>query len=142
MLSAVPQRATESPRFRPLSLLGGVGAAAVVAATVPSVTNLVPPCPLHATTGLDCPGCGATRGVMAAVRGDLPAAIGHNALLFVVALPLLTALWLSWYRVRVHDRPWPSWTRKPVVWQAWLVVAIAFGIVRNLPWGPLAALAA
>lgn len=93
-------------------------------------------CPLRATTGLDCPLCGASRATAALVRGDLGAAIDFNAL-YVLALPVALAL-VAWWLVRGET---PTWSRRPsVVWSA-VGVAAAFAVARNLPWEPLAALA-
>ncbi|MEJ2246292.1 MAG: DUF2752 domain-containing protein, partial [Acidobacteriota bacterium] len=33
------------------------------------------PCPLHAITDIECPGCGMTRACIALARGDIPAAL-------------------------------------------------------------------
>ena len=50
----------------------------------------VPLCLVHRLTGLDCPGCGATRAVHALLDGDLPLALRNNVLI-VVALPIAGA---------------------------------------------------
>lgn len=39
-----------------------------------------PLCPLHALTGIPCPGCGTTRAAGCLLRGDLPSALGWNPL--------------------------------------------------------------
>ena len=52
-----------------------------------------PPCPLHALTGLNCPGCGATRAGCELLHGHVLAALHLNALL-VVAAPALLAVGL------------------------------------------------
>jgi hypothetical protein len=54
--------------------------AALLAPLVPWLAPLAPPCPFHALTGLPCPGCGATRAVLALARGDIAGAFGWNPL--------------------------------------------------------------
>jgi hypothetical protein len=86
------------------------------------------PCPFRAFTGLDCPLCGATRATFALLHGDVVTALDHNAL-YVAALPLvglLVALWLVRGTVPARVRS------APVLW-AVVVLAAAFGVVRNLP---------
>lgn len=36
-------------------------------------------CPVRATLGIDCPGCGGTRALTALLRGDVPGALRSNA---------------------------------------------------------------
>lgn len=89
------------------------------------------PCPLRATTGLDCPLCGATRATFALLRGDLGGAFDFNAL-YVLLLPLaaVVAGWWAWRR----ELPAPLRSRAfPVVA---LAVGLAYAVVRNLPFGP------
>ena len=42
-----------------------------------------PKCPFHATTGLPCVTCGATRSAIAFLHGDFPLALKWNPLAFV-----------------------------------------------------------
>ena len=53
------------------------------------------PCPLRSLTGIPCPFCGMTRGVTAAVRGDVADAALFNpgSVLLVVAAVLLLGMW-------------------------------------------------
>lgn len=100
--------------------------------------SVLPPCPVHAYTGVFCPGCGATRAMHALVHGDLLHALAMNPL-FTLALPLLLLLVLdkitrlppslSALALRISDaRPWA-------------VVLLAYTLLRNLPWAPFNLLA-
>jgi hypothetical protein len=122
------------PTTRPGAMVA-LGAAAVVVATAavaPSVTRYGPPCPFHSMTGFDCPGCGATRAVIALARGDVAAAFGHNAFI-VASLPLLVVVWVCWLRASRFGAAWPSRLRSPVPVAVWAGVGIAFAAARNIP---------
>ena len=124
-----------------LSLL--VGAAAAMSVRDPHEPGSYGICPSLLIFGVYCPGCGSLRAMADAVAGDPVAAIGHN-LLF---LPALVGL-LVWAVVQLvprtptpHVRITPAvlsrhrWLNVPVIL---LVVVIAFGVLRNLPYSPLA----
>ncbi len=49
-------------------------------------------CQFHRATGLPCPTCGLTRGVLALLHGDVLAAIGYNPLF--MSILVMTAIWL------------------------------------------------
>jgi hypothetical protein len=51
-------------------------------------------CPLHAATGLPCPGCGITRGISALAQGDVELAVGANPFSLLV-WPAIALLGLS-----------------------------------------------
>jgi hypothetical protein len=126
----------------PLAVVAGGAGLAAVFAVSPHLASYVPPCPIHALTGIDCPGCGMTRGTMSLLSGDVAGAIDHNALMFLLGLPLLALLWFYWLRDRVGGRPAPGWARSPAALYTWLALAVVFTVVRNLPWPPFTALAA
>ena len=56
-----------------------------------SVTGLWLPCPFHALTGLECPGCGVTRMCLALLRLDFAGAWAANPGLLLLS-PLILAL--------------------------------------------------
>lgn len=92
--------------------------------------SLLPPCPLYALTGIQCPACGSTRMVHALLHGDLAAAWHFNAVMLVAGLPLLVWLWARWARAAGAGRPNPPVPRAvgvPVV-----ALAVTWMLVRNL----------
>jgi hypothetical protein len=54
-----------------------------------------PLCPVAASTGQPCPGCGLTRALVAALQGEFTAAYHLHPLVFLLA-PILGALLLLW----------------------------------------------
>ena len=99
----------------------------------PRTARFAPICPLHATTGLHCPGCGTGRALHALVHGDLPLALRLNALT-VAAIPVFLALALQ---AAIHPEK-----RLPVppLWLRLLIYAVLFLFLvgRNLPFEPFA----
>jgi hypothetical protein len=86
----------------------------------------LPLCPTRALFHLDCPACGATRGVLDLLRGDLVGALDHN-LLLLVALPLGVLALTNRLRGQPSGlAPLPRWTLG-----AGLVVLVAFTVLRN-----------
>jgi Protein of unknown function (DUF2752) len=98
-----------------------------------------PPCPLHALTGLHCPGCGATRAGHELLHGHLLAALHLNAPLVLAALVILTvglcqALSLnSVKRLKLFTVSHLGWLI--------LLLALTFGILRNINYYPFTLLA-
>ncbi len=103
-----------------------VAVVGLVAAVDPNEPGHYPPCLFRRLTGLHCPGCGSLRGIHALAHGDLLGAVGSNVLI-VIALPVLAVLWLRWlHRCR---------TMPALALWAFAVLAVAFTVVRNLPFG-------
>jgi hypothetical protein len=106
----------KGPAFWPGLFCLGVGLAVLV---------LRPACPIHALTGLLCPGCGGTRAVLALLHGDLIGAWRENALL-VVLLPGL----LGYGGICLRRR---AFVRVPGPWLAAVYGAVAvFTVYRNV----------
>lgn len=126
------QRAGARGAALPLVLAAaGAAAAFTVQAVFDPFTQDVPLCPLHALTGLDCPGCGATRAVHALLSGDPLLALHSNALI-VLALPVVLVLYVRWILDRVHGRTRIIDPPKGLLIALGVFVA-AFTIARNLP---------
>jgi hypothetical protein len=114
-----------------LILVGLVVVGLLVAMFVvkPGELKVLPPCLFHKLTGLDCPGCGATRAMQELLHGHLSAAFHDNAL-FVLSLPGLVWVGLQSWRNRS-----PAFkVSRPVLWVVLAVVA-GFTVWRNLPAG-------
>lgn len=92
------------------------------------------PCPTQAIFGVDCPGCGATRGMYALLHADLPRMMDHNVLLlaFVPVAIVFFARWVrhAWSGIRpaVTSGQARRQSRTAVVV---LLLVIAFGVIRN-----------
>jgi hypothetical protein len=108
------------------------GAVAVVALFDPSTESFFPVCPLYKVTGLACPGCGLTRGMHALLHGDVLAALDLNALTPVFAAGGLFFI-VSLVLLAVRGRGLKMNVYRPWMLGCFLVVMLAFGVLRNLP---------
>lgn len=122
-----------------LPLVVGGGALAACVYTVANDPNtekgIFPGCPFKAMTGLDCPGCGMTRGVYALLQGDPIGMVNHNLLLLIV-LPVVLYTYLRWSLASFGFDRLPALAIKQWQSNAVLGVFVTFWVVRNLP-GPL-----
>jgi hypothetical protein len=95
-----------------------------------SLTNIGIPCLFRLVTGLQCPGCGISRMLIALVRLDLVSAFRCNPAVF------LTGPLVLFFLVRSdvdYIRTGKSSANKyQTFWIAELVLLLGFGIVRNL----------
>jgi hypothetical protein len=125
---------TRRPLAAPLLVTGAlVVGCGVLRAVDPSGGPTI--CPFKAWTGLDCPGCGATRAAHQLLNGHVLAALDLNAV-FVLAAPLL-AWWAIAWLMRVWNGPVLRVPRlSPAVLRVAVVVLLVFGVVRNLPVQP------
>ena len=131
-----PQGYQPPPPARPWQAPVTAGIAVVVGTVVLGVgnpnTTHVPLCPLHAATGLDCPFCGSLRAVHSLAHVDIAGALDHN-IMFTLAVPFLIVGWVLWL-ARSLGRPLVARERLPrAVTVACWIIAITFGIVRNIP---------
>ena len=93
-------------------------------------TGLGIPCVLHEVTGLDCPGCGISRAILALARLDVAAAFGYNLI-----WPLIVGyfLWIGIGGSAAYIKrgelcylPGKTWMHAVI-----LSVVVAYGVVRN-----------
>jgi hypothetical protein len=97
----------------------------------PTKYGFYPVCQFHRLTGLNCPGCGATRALFALLHGQFQVALRDNALLLgCLIFGVGRLLW-------VQGQHWRGQTQVPFlrIWMLWtlLAVTVIFGIIRNLP---------
>ena len=131
----VPPKISTPPslKFFAGAVLGAaaLGVGAVLYFFNPSTHGFYPVCAFHELTGLNCPGCGGTRAAYQLLHGDVLQALHDNAL-FVLLLPALAGRG-AWFAVRkIHNRPVAEFLTPKLLW-TFLVVAVVFTVIRNLP---------
>jgi hypothetical protein len=133
-------RALRPGRLRELAAAGAAGAAALIYVGVRNPHNpgvLMPVCPIHWATGLDCPGCGGLRMTHDLLRGDVAGAFRDNAVLLVLS-PLLAFLVLRaarrWARADPSAPPAPTgaFELNGKLGVALGFVGLAWMVVRNI----------
>jgi hypothetical protein len=118
-----------------------VGAGAfVVGYFNPTTAGFFPVCPLYRMTGIACPGCGLTRGFHALFHGDILTALRFNALL-PVYLFIFGYLFISLALTALRGRGLSWKIFPPAAIYGFLIAALAFFILRNLPVYPFNLLA-
>ena len=135
LLRTLPDR---TPRWAGPVVVGAISLAAVTTIGVldPELRgHLSPGCPFRTVTGLDCPGCGATRAVYALTQGDVGVALDHNVLV-VLGLPVFAVAWLLWLLAGAGLRARPL-VVPPMVSYGIAGLLVVFWVARNLPWAPL-----
>jgi Protein of unknown function (DUF2752) len=88
-------------------------------------------CPLYATTGIYCPGCGGLRAVNDLTDGHVGAALSSNVLvtLMIPVGVVLLSIWaLDRWRGRYRSVPWS--TLRPLV-VSLVTVMFLFAVARN-----------
>jgi Protein of unknown function (DUF2752) len=97
----------------------------------PSTHGFYPVCQFHQLTGLNCPGCGATRALYALLHGNFLLALKDNALfIFTLAAFLIWGANLALRKLR-NQRT--AFDLPPKILWTFLVVTIVFTTLRNLP---------
>ncbi len=131
------RKAEAAPQPTYLVVLALAAAAAIVALWYFDPRELsFPFCWLYATTGLHCPGCGATRATHELLRAHLMAALHDNGL-WVLSLPLVLYTAASEVRLSLGGRPLPgNPAHRAWLWIALGAAAAVFAVLRNLPGWP------
>jgi hypothetical protein len=101
----------------------------------PGKSGFFPICPFRALTGLQCPGCGSTRGLYRLLHGDVVAAFELNPL-FVLSLPFLVFILFRYTNAAIRSRPIKGNQVQPKYLWALFVVIMTFWVFRNTPFYP------
>ena len=128
----IDARPVAGRRANQYGLLLAAGTALAADVAFDPVHRHVPLCPLHASTGLWCPLCGALRAADSLAHGHLGTAVHYNVLL-VAALPFAMLWWLD-TATRARRGTLPRRLPRTAV-AAVIMLAIVFCVVRNTPWG-------
>jgi hypothetical protein len=131
----VPQKtsATLSPGMFAGVVLGAtvIGVGATVFFFNPGTHGFYPVCMFHSLTGLNCPGCGATRALYALLHGNLQVALKDNSL-FMLTLAAL-GIWSARFVLRKMRNQRATLNISSKFLWVFLVVAFVFAVIRNLP---------
>ncbi len=132
---AVPPKIRAAPS---LPLFAGAVSAFVIAGALavvfffnPSTYGFYPTCLFHQLTGLNCPGCGATRALYALLHGNLQIALRDNAL-FVGSIAVAAVMGAR-FVFQKRQNPRTVFRLAPGFIWSYLAVALVFTILRNLP---------
>jgi Protein of unknown function (DUF2752) len=115
------------------SIVGLAAATAALHVRDPHVHGSWGLCPLYATTGIYCPGCGGLRGVNDLTDGHVGQAASSN-LLLVLLIPFAVVVLARW--------TYAAWTGRAValvpplpraVKTGLVVLVVAFTVARNVP---------
>jgi Protein of unknown function (DUF2752) len=103
----------------------------------PGRTGIFLSCPFHTLTGLNCPGCGTTRGLHQLLHGHFIAAFELNPLM-LLGLPILSYALIVYTRAAITGQPMPQFTLSPKC--GWLLTGLVLGfwIFRNTLFYPFA----
>ena len=95
-----------------------------------SVTKIGIPCPFYYITGLQCPGCGISRMMLALARLDFTQALQYNPFIFLTLPILLFIIFYSDYLyIKTGNGSLGKWNFLMVAELAGLLI---FGVVRNI----------
>ena len=91
---------------------------------------MLPECQFYNWTGLYCPGCGATRAVIALMSGDILLSLRQNALIVVLLLVAL-ALYIELLLKVVFEKRFKSPVLNLKFLWIFLIVFALYSVVRN-----------
>lgn len=118
-------------RIRKVILVTTLLLLAAAAAALAVHLGLRIPCIFHLITGLNCPGCGNTRAVMAMLRFDFRGMLHYN-LLFPLELAYLVYLYVCSASHYIRTGRATYKPKSPWLDVVLLIILLAWGVVRNV----------
>lgn len=122
--------------FKVVSLTSFIVLAAIILYYFnPAGSQLYPPSPFRALTGLYCPGCGSLRALHQLLHGHLLAALDLNPLM-VLAAPYLIYSFISYTSPVILGQKIPQvYVKTSWIW-LFLKVVLVYWVLRNIPFPP------
>jgi len=106
----------------------------------PSNVNFFPKCPLYATTGIYCPGCGSQRATHQLLHLNILGVLQQNILylfgVLLIAYHLIVTSLNLFFKKHIYNYIYHPKT--PIII---LIIVIVFWILRNIPYYPFTLLA-
>lgn len=99
----------------------------------PSVSVLMPKCPLRLLTGVDCPACGIQRAAHHFLNGEFLEALRYNYFL-VISIPYLIAVALTTFIKTEKLLKAREYVQHPKVVMTFFGLTIAWWVIRNIPY--------
>lgn len=95
------------------------------------------PCIFHSITGFYCPGCGITRAIKAALKGDFYSSFRNNILLYTI-IPLIFIIQFFNSGFMKKYKKIDEFNKKHKKIYNWiivvlLIITIIYGVLRNFP---------
>jgi hypothetical protein len=106
----------------------------------PSQVNYFPKCPLYATTGIYCPGCGSQRATHELLHFHILGVIKQNLLYLFGLLLLFYHLLITSINYFFNKKIYNYLYYPKTPWII-LIIILVFWILRNLPYYPFTLLA-
>jgi len=106
----------------------------------PSETNMFPKCPVYATTGIYCPGCGSQRAAHKILNGNIIEGIGHNYMIVLLAMVLLYQGFI-YVMNEMLGKNITNLLHKSKVTFSILIIVVLFWVLRNIDKFPFSELA-
>ena len=112
-----------------LTISFGITAIVGIIVVMKLVFNVGFVCTVHEVTGLNCPGCGATRMAIELIHMNIYQAFRYNPFIFVTA-PIIFVVYAWQSAVYVKYNKFLKYLDKFLITYA--ILLLSFGIIRNI----------